>query len=213
MARPIVTQALVNDAAEALTAEGTEPSILNVRARIGGGSYSTVKKYLDAWIKQRAETVAAAPELPPEVEAKGRELTRALWTLAAQQAGHEAHTAREQATAEVAAIREELAEARNEIARLEALEAEQSSLIEQTQARLRETELQLAEAKAQAVRAAELQQALAQCRAELDSARQEAKDKAVEAGRLSGEAEALRAQVGELMAALKPKSGGGRGKG
>lgn len=95
----------------------------------------------------------------------------------------------------MAAIREELTEARNEIALLETLEAEQSSHIEQTPTRLRETELQLAEAKTQLSRTAEL-----------DSARQEAKDKAVEA-------EALRAQVGELMAMLKPKLGGGRGRG
>jgi hypothetical protein len=52
------------------------------------------------------------------------------------------------------------------------------------------------------------------CRADLDSARQEAKDRSVEAGTLTGEVEALRVQVRELMAALKPKPApGGRRKG
>jgi len=183
----------------------------NVCARIGGGSYTTVKKYLGAWVRQRAETVATTPELPLEVEAKGRELVRILWTLAAAQAGHEAHAAREQSAAEVTSIREELAEARNEIARLEALETEQATLLEQIQTRLREAELQLAEAKTQLSRTAELEKALAECRAELELVRREAKDKAVVAGTLSGESEALRAQVRELMEVLKPA--GGRGKG
>lgn len=44
MARQIVTQQAVTEAAEALIVEGAEPSIVAVQARIGGGSYSTVKK-------------------------------------------------------------------------------------------------------------------------------------------------------------------------
>lgn len=40
---------------------------------------------------------------------------------------------------------------------------------------------------------------------ELDAARRQATDRAVEAGRLAGEAEALRGQVRELMAVIKPQ--------
>lgn len=205
MAKPIVTQELVNDAAEALTAEGTEPSIKNVQARIGGGSYTTVKKCLDTWHQQQKEAAATAPEQPPEVEAKGREFIRALWTLAASQAHHETRVAKDEAARQMSTLHQELSEARNEIARLEAVETEQTALIEQTQIRLREAELQLAEAKTQANRMAELEQALADTRAELNSTRREAKVKAVEAGKLTGEVETLRAQVGELMGALRTK--------
>jgi septal ring factor EnvC (AmiA/AmiB activator) len=204
MARALVTQAAVNDVAEALLAEGTEPSILNVQARIGGGSYSTVKRYLDVWKQRRAED--AAIKAPAEVEARGLELARAVWAVAAAAANREAQAAREDAAAAVAAMREELAEARNEIARLERLESEQAGVLEQLQGRLREAELQLAETKLQAGRVAELEPALAAARAERDAAREEAKDKAVEMGKRSGEAEALRAQVRELLAALKPKA-------
>lgn len=71
-------------------------------------------------------------------------------------------------------------------------------------ATLRKVELALAEAQAQARRVPELEQSLLQIRAELDAARKDASDKAVDAGRLAGEADTLRAQVQELMAALKP---------
>ena len=47
MARQIVTQSAVNEAAAALVTEGQEPSIVGVQERIGGGSYSTVKRFLD----------------------------------------------------------------------------------------------------------------------------------------------------------------------
>ncbi len=43
-----------------------------------------------------------------------------------------------------------------------------------------------------------------QIRADLDASRKDASEKAVEAGRLAGEVDALRAQVRELMAAINP---------
>ena len=76
----------------------------------------------------------------------------------------------------------------------------------QQAAKLREVELALAEAQTQARRVSELEESLADLRAELDASRKDATDKAVEAGRLAGEGEALRAQVRELMDALKPQA-------
>ena len=206
MARQIVTQQAVTEAAEALIVEGAEPSIVAVQARIGGGSYSTVKKFLDVWKQQRAEAATAAPETPAEVQAKGQEFARIVWALASREAQAEAQQAKDEAQAEVAAVRVELAEANNEIARLEGVEASQAETIDQQAAKLREVELALAEAQTQARRVAELEKSLADLRAELDASRKEATDKAVEAGRLAGEAEALRAQVRELMDAIKPQA-------
>ena len=206
MARQIVTQQAVTEAAEALIVEGAEPSIVAVQARIGGGSYSTVKKFLDVWKQQRAEAATAAPETPAEVQAKGQEFARIVWALASREAQAEAQQAKDEAHAEVAAVRVELAEANNEIARLEGVEAAQAETIDQQAAKLREVELALAEAQTQARRVGELEKSLADLRAELDASRKEATDKAVEAGRLAGEAEALRAQVRELMDALKPQA-------
>lgn len=206
MARQIVTQQAVTEAAEALIVEGAEPSIVAVQARIGGGSYSTVKKFLDVWKQQRAEAATAAPETPAEVQAKGQEFARIVWALASREAQAEAQQAKDEAQAAVAAVRVELAEATNEIARLEGVEAAQAATIDQQAAKLREVELALAEAQTQARRVAELEKSLADLRAELDASRKDATDKAVEAGRLAGEGEALRAQVRELMDAIKPQA-------
>ncbi len=206
MARQIVTQQAVTEAAEALIVEGAEPSIVAVQARIGGGSYSTVKKFLDVWKQQRAEAATAAPETPAEVQAKGQEFARIVWALASREAQAEAQQAKDEAQAEVAAVRVELAEATNEIARLEGVEASQAATIDQQAAKLREVELALAEAQTQARRVPELEKSLADLRAELDASRKDATDKAVEAGRLAGEGEALRAQVRELMDAIKPQA-------
>ena len=206
MARQIVTQQAVTEAAEALIVEGAEPSIVAVQARIGGGSYSTVKKFLDVWKQQRAEAATAAPETPAEVQAKGQEFARIVWALASREAQAEAQQAKDEAQAEVAAVRVELAEANNEIARLEGVEVAQAETIDQQAAKLREVELALAEAQTQARRVAELEKSLADLRAELDASRKDATDKAVEAGRLAGEGEALRAQVRELMDAIKPQA-------
>jgi len=206
MARQIVTQQAVTEAAEALIVEGAEPSIVAVQARIGGGSYSTVKKFLDVWKQERAEAATAAPETPAEVQAKGQEFARIVWALASREAQAEAQQAKDEAQAAVAAVRVELAEATNEIARLEGVEAAQAATIDQQAAKLREVELALAEAQTQARRVAELEKSLADLRAELDASRKDATDKAVEAGRLAGEADALRAQVRELMDAIKPQA-------
>lgn len=61
MARQIVTSERVAEIANALVLEGQEPSIVAVQAQIGGGSYSTVKRYLDVWRQERAEAAASAP--------------------------------------------------------------------------------------------------------------------------------------------------------
>lgn len=207
MAKAIATQEAVNAAADAMQLEGLEPSIVTVQERIGGGSYSTVKRYLDTWLKAKAEAAAAAPETPPVLEAKGQEMIRALWALAYQETQVETRQVKDKAAAEVAAITGELQEARVVINRLEDTESQQSALIEQQQSRLREIELLLAETQAQARRVTDLEKVVTGLRADLDAAREATAQKSVEAARLAGENEALRSQALELMAALKaPKN-------
>lgn len=206
MARQIVTQQAVNDVADALHEEGADPSIMAVQSRIGGGSFSTVKRCLDVWRQAKTEAANTAPDTPPEVQAKGQEFARAVWALASREAQREAQHLKDAATDEVAAVRAELADATTEIARLEGVESENAATIEQQQTKLRAIEIELAAAQADARRVQELEHALTESRAALEAARQAATDKAVEGGRLAGEAEALRAQVRELMAALQAKA-------
>ena len=190
-----MTQALVSDAAE-----GLDPSIVNVKARIGAGSYTTVKKFLDRWKEERSAKSAAAPPTPPELEATGQEFTRRLWI----QASTVAEEGTAAADAEIAAIRQDLNDARSEIARLEALEAEQAERLRHSEARLRKTELQLAEAKTKAGRLDELETAARTLKDELTAARQEAKEQSLAAATKTGEIEALKTQVQQLLASMRP---------
>ncbi|MFZ0256523.1 MAG: DNA-binding protein [Gammaproteobacteria bacterium] len=204
MGKAILTQELVNEAADALVGEGIDPSIVNVKARIGAGSYTTVKKFLDRWKQEREAKNAAAPPTPPELEATGQEFTRRLWIQASTAAGEVAAAARAAAAAEIAAIRQDLNDARSEIARLEALEAEQAERLRHSEARLRKTELQLAEARTKAGRLDELETATQALKDELVAARQEAKEQALAAATKTGEIEALKTQVQQLLASIRP---------
>ena len=164
MAPPIATQKAVTEIANALVAEGLEPSIIAVQSRIGGGSYSTVKRYLDAWKQERAQMHAAARDTPPAIQAKGQEFAHAVWTLACAQAQREAQAVKDEARAEVAAVRADLAGATSEIARLENVESAQAAELDAQQSKLRQVELALVEAQAQARRVHELEQSLVQLR-------------------------------------------------
>ena len=99
MARPGITAAHVAAAAEALHAEGQQPTIRGVRERLGDtGSPNTIQRHLAAWRKARP---AAAPgqELPPALAA----------AIAAELAGA-ATAAREAAQADIDQAQAEAAE-------------------------------------------------------------------------------------------------------
>lgn len=76
--RAIASFDVVCEAAEALLAEGVEPTTVAVQERIGGGSFTTVKKHLTAWAELRAEATAATPAAPAELLSKVQELGRVL---------------------------------------------------------------------------------------------------------------------------------------
>lgn len=215
MTRQIVTQQAVFEAAAALTAEGVEPTIVSLKNRIGAGSYTTVQKYFVEW-KQQTDAVTSALPVPPEVQTKGQEFVRSLWTLATLEAQAEVQQAKDAARAEVGALSAELSEARSVIERLEELEESQTETIDKQAAKLREVELALAEAQTQARRVTDLERslvelrserelALAALRAELDASRKEATERAVETAKRAGETEALRTQVQQLMEAIQAK--------
>jgi hypothetical protein len=76
MAKALVTQDLVTTIADGLAAAGIEPTILTVQERIGAGSYTTVKCYLDQWKAQQAQLPAV--EVPPEITAKATVAVHAI---------------------------------------------------------------------------------------------------------------------------------------
>src|SRR6266545_5165017 len=126
MARAIVTQAAVVEAADALAAAGEEPTIITVQGRIGGGSYTTVKRYLEEWKAQRQITRQPMIEIPDAIAAKGDEFVRSLWAAAATLADERLAQAREETQRQVGTVRAALADAEAAISRLEAEGEEQA---------------------------------------------------------------------------------------
>ena len=57
----------VNAVAGQLVAEGVEPTIVKVRERIGGGSATTINKYLKVWREGRPAKKTAPVEIPSEL--------------------------------------------------------------------------------------------------------------------------------------------------
>ncbi len=206
MARQIVTQSAVNEAAAALVTEGQEPSIVGVQERIGGGSYSTVKRFLDVWRDERSQVIAQAPETPPDVQAKGLEFARTLWALASLEARKETEQIKADASAAMTKVSGDLAEARSVIARMEGVETDLSAQVEALQSTVRDKEVDMAVFQVQALRVPELEQMVAELRKELQDARQAVSAKVFDEGRVYEELEALRRQVQDLMAAInQPK--------
>jgi chromosome segregation ATPase len=101
MARPGVTQALVNAAADALLRAGERPTIERVRAHLGTGSPNTLNRLLDTWWQdlgrrlQHVDANLALPGAPADVVAAAA----AFWeqALAAAQTHVEARSAVEHA--------------------------------------------------------------------------------------------------------------------
>ena len=202
MAKQFATQELVFKAAADLLAEGVDPSLLLVQAKVGGGSYTTIKRYLDQWAAHRASEAQTALDVPESVAKKSMELARSLWATAMQEAQAQAQAAKLAAELKLSEIGKELAFAQSEIGRLEALEEAQAQAFDHQGQALAQMKINLSDAQLQIAKAADVASRLMATEQELVAARQAASTHAVEAGRLSGEAQALAGQVRDLTAAL-----------
>lgn len=211
MARAVVTQERVFEVAQALVEQGTTPTILNVQDGIGGGSYTTVKRYLDQW-REAAPKQRRPVELPEAAVAKLMSLGREFWALLDEQAGQQVEAIRAATGEEIAAIQAQLDQAEQAIARLEAeRDQAESRAVEQEHA-LREAvqahQAQTERVAAAEAKAGELAERVVDLKGELElahaqnvaerqaaaTARAEAQAAAVEAARLQGELTALRTQ-------------------
>jgi ribosomal protein L29 len=143
MPKAVVTADVVAAAAAQLVAAGQEPSLIAVQAAIGGGSFSTVKRYLDPWRAERAALATVA--VPAAVTGLGGELTVRLWQQAVTQADERVARIRAEAAEQTAVLATALDAAETTIERLE---TEQAALI-----------VQLAAAEAQATTATAAQRA------------------------------------------------------
>lgn len=83
MGRPGITAQQVQEAAEALLAEGLHPTVVGVRTRLGGGSPNNITKWLSQWREARSALQSEAlPPPPAAVETAMRSLWGAAWTAA-----------------------------------------------------------------------------------------------------------------------------------
>lgn len=142
MTRSIATQVSVWAAADALAAEGTEPTLDRVLNRLGGGSRSTAAPYLRTWFARRDELAAVV--VPDEVAARGDVFIRELFA-AAQRLAHEAvDEPNRRIKAALTSANAQLADADAQIARLERLEQEQLNELARQAERIRALEVGMA---------------------------------------------------------------------
>lgn len=221
MARAIVTQAAVLEAADALAAAGEEPTIITVQERIGGGSYTTVKRYLEEWKAQRQTNRQPAIEIPDTVASKGSDFVRSLWAAAAALADERVTQAREEAQHQVETVRAALADAEAAIGRLEAEGEEQAQRLTNQQHSIEQLNVDLDQARMAAnlaeARASEQEQRVDDLRRELAMAHQQvtrlneelAQARAAELNhaRMSGELAAMERQIQEQAALIERLSG------
>lgn len=211
MAKQVATEEAVFAVADALVAEGKEPSLKVVQERTGG-SYTTVKRHLEAWEAKRKGEIAAV-DLPADIEVRGREFVQALYAHALRDA--KAAVAEPLALAEAARDKaeSERADAEAEVARLEGVEQEQAGRLEALTQRVRELEMSTAAQQAtiqeKAAAAARLESQLAEAQSALAARDQElaglrASAKTVEG--LQGQLEALQRSVQGLASGDPAKS-------
>jgi len=209
MAKAVVTQERVFEVADTLTARGEDPSILSVQAAIGGGSYSTVKRYLDIW-KEAGRQRRAQIALPDAAVERLMSLGRDFWALLEERTALQEDQIRARAKEEAAALEAQVRQAEQAIAKLEhdkdrleqlAADHEAANLALQAEVHVQRERATAAESKETQLEArivdikAELDRALRQAETErqaASSARMEAQAAAVAGAALKGELVALR---------------------
>ena len=88
MARKLITQELVFNAASEIVRQGEKPTVLTVHKLLGRGSFSTVTKYLKLWEESSEAAEARVDSLPKEttvpdaLSSDTEALVKKLWTAA-----------------------------------------------------------------------------------------------------------------------------------
>lgn len=77
-----ITREHVFDVADQLEQDGIVPTQLNVRERLGGGSFSTIQPALAEWRALRLERSAAVEPMPENLLVLSKQMADAAWRLA-----------------------------------------------------------------------------------------------------------------------------------
>lgn len=226
--RPVVEQEEVFEVANGLAAEGKEVTALALLNALGGGSLTTIYKYLSEWEAGRPKTAptAGGAEIPDVVQ----NAFVSTWRVATMEAARETAAVKEKAAEEVKAAQKQFEGALEAIQKLETESENDAAQIEALKARVSELEAALTAAgndnAALKATAEQLRQQVKSQQAELERlhkdrdedrklhqselARAKAEHDAAikEAAELKGQAQTLKAQNTELIAKLAaPKKG------
>jgi septal ring factor EnvC (AmiA/AmiB activator) len=140
MGRVGITKEQVFDAADALANEGIQPTVKEVRKRIGG-SYSTITPHLSAWKEAHAgRGVSDVPDVPDTVTAAMRQVWALAWKAAQADTQSERDglsAARREMDKERAEMTHEIDELEQKVSTTEDARAELASALEQEGARYR----------------------------------------------------------------------------
>ena len=206
------TPEAVAAAAEALLAAGKRVTTISVQGHLGGGSYTTVQKYLEAWQAAQREQRAAAVDVPPAVAERGMALLRHVWQAAQAEAGQEMAQVREETETQLAALQEQLDEALLAVQRQEAENAEQAQALATLAAQVATHQAERDEAHTEA-RVSAAQVAAAAERVQRLQKRLDAQEKvALELAEIKGAYAVVQTQVAEQNETIK-RLAGGRGRG
>jgi len=132
-----ISKEQVADAAAAIQAEGLEPTYMNLRERLGSGSFSTIQKYLKDWRSSGPEIKTEADELPEPFREVLQRFGLEAWRAVSVWAKDELDEARKDFERRVA---ENQAEAEKAAATVDALQVELNSLGEERDSLRKEVE-------------------------------------------------------------------------
>lgn len=127
--KQIATPEAVAAAVEKLTAEGLEPTLERVRAKLGGGSYTTINRALAEVMQARQSGPAKLAEIPADLIEIGQKAVAAIYTAVQRQTMATIESIEGDARRQIEAAQAARAEAGLEIERLESeLESSADSL-------------------------------------------------------------------------------------
>jgi myosin heavy subunit len=197
----VATEAAVFAAADALSAQGIEPTYEGILKLIEGGSNSTIKPHLIKWKKM---STSVATPVPESVLARAKFLAEAIWGIAVNESQAMFDRAKQLTDAELDRSKEALA---SSIEISEQHEAQCNALKLQLEA----ARSDLMEARVKLRQVDELKLELAQAREQVEKHRLNCESLNREIATLRGENNALREQGQQLLARVasaKPRSRG-----
>ncbi len=184
--KAVATAETVTQAVEALVGEGLDPTVERVRAKLGGGSFTTISKVLSEVLAQRQTQATQVSEVPADLVEIGQRSVAAIYAAVQRQATAKIELIEADARKQIDAANHARAEAALEIERLEREGEQAAETLAATQKALQDA-LSRAE-RAEATAAAE--------RAEIERVESEVK-------RLRQEQEQLQRQFATADASLK----------